>query len=172
MLLEARVPECAVGALLDDRISGEEVELGDELGRVGAVEDEVAVPPFEEHVGVVGGGFMAVASEDDGDGGAAAEADGGEEVGKDGGGHGGEVVLDVDDEEGAGFGVGVPRPDIVLLVGRGGRRRLLWNAGHRNQSCSSFLSFCSFTIRRGRVLRSIRRDLLLLNRSVGRSLSP
>lgn len=73
---------------------------------------------------------MAVAGEDDGDGRAAAEADGGEEVGEDGGGHGGEVVLDVDDEEGAGFRVGAPLPDVVLLVGRGGDGHR--NSGHGN----------------------------------------
>lgn len=39
---------------------------------------------------------MGVASEDDGDSGGAAEADGGEEIGEDGLGHVGEVVLHVD----------------------------------------------------------------------------
>lgn len=81
---------------MDDVVLGVGVELGHELGFGGAVEDEVAAPPLVEHA-VVGGGLVRVAGEDDGDGGASAEADGGEEVLEDGLGHGGEVVLHVDD---------------------------------------------------------------------------
>ncbi|PON34928.1 hypothetical protein PanWU01x14_340250 [Parasponia andersonii] len=71
-------------------------------------------------------GFVAVAREEDGDGGASAEADRGEEVGEDGFGHGREVVLDVDDEEGGGSRVGVLPPDVVFLV----RRRFRGVGGH------------------------------------------
>lgn len=118
-LLEARALERAVGVLLqNDVVSGAEVEAGHELGLTGAVEDDVAVPPLAEH-GVVGGGLVAVAREEDGDGGASAEADGGEEVGEDGVGHGGEVVLDVDDQERRGFRVWVSASDVVFLVRRG-----------------------------------------------------
>lgn len=62
---------------------------------MGAVEDDVAVPPLVED-GVVGGGGVGVAGEDNGDSGGAADVDGGHEIGEDMLGHGGEVVLHVD----------------------------------------------------------------------------
>lgn len=96
ILLEARAQERAVGALVDHVVLlAVGVELGHELGLGSAVKDEIAVPPLGEHA-VVGGGLVGVAREDDGDGGASAEADGGEEIWEDGVGHGREVVLHVD----------------------------------------------------------------------------
>lgn len=62
--------------------------------------DDVAVPELVEHA-VVGGGLVAVAREDHGDGGASAEVDCGGEIGEDGVGDGGEVVLHVDDQKSA-----------------------------------------------------------------------
>lgn len=97
ILLEARAQERAVGVLVDHvvLVGGPPVELGHELELGSAVKDEIAVPPLGEHA-VVGGGLVGVAREDDGDGGASAEADGGEEVWEDGFGQGREVVLHVD----------------------------------------------------------------------------
>ena len=77
--------------------------------------EDVAVPQLGEQA-VVGGGLVAVAREDDGNGSLSAESDGGEEIGKDGFGHGGEVVLDVDDKEGGGLRVRVSPSDLVFLV--------------------------------------------------------
>ena len=48
---------------------------------------------------MVGRGLVAVAREEDWDGGMSAEADGGQEVGTDGFGRGGKVALDMDDKE-------------------------------------------------------------------------
>lgn len=92
----------AVRVLLHDlfRSGHLPTDLRDELGVGGSVEDQVAVPPLAEHGGGVGGeGFVDVAREEDGDGGASAEVDGGESVVEDRLGHGGEVVLHVDDEK-------------------------------------------------------------------------
>ncbi|CAL9146537.1 unnamed protein product, partial [Musa hybrid cultivar] len=115
-LLQTRAGEGAVGALLDHTIAGVSADVGEELGRGGAVEDEVAGPPLAKH-GVVGGGAVAVAGEEDGDAGGAAEGDGGAEGGEYGGSDGGEVALHIDDEEGGGGGVGVAPPNLVLAVG-------------------------------------------------------
>ena len=55
--------------------------------------------------------------EEDGDGGASAEADRGVEVGEDGGGHG-KVILNVDDKEGTGGRIGVSGSGVEFGVGR------------------------------------------------------
>ncbi|KAL6189684.1 hypothetical protein ACLB2K_036087 [Fragaria x ananassa] len=80
VLLEAGAAEGAVSVLFDDvvLVGPDFVELRYQLGLGGPVEDEVAVPPLVQHA-VVGGGLVGVAREDDGDGGASAEADGGKE---------------------------------------------------------------------------------------------
>lgn len=85
----------AVRVLLHDLVwSGHlSIDLWDELGVGSPVDDQVAVPPLAEHGGVGGKGFIDVAREEDGDGGASADVDGGESVLEDGLGHGGEVVL-------------------------------------------------------------------------------
>lgn len=62
---------------------------------MGSIEDNVAVPPLVED-GVVGGRGVGVTGEDDRDGCSTAKADGGEDIGEDGLGHGGEIVLHVD----------------------------------------------------------------------------
>ena len=61
---------------------------------------------------------MAVACEEDWDGGALTEVHGCEEVGDDGFGYRVEVVLDVDDEECGGLEIWVSPSDLVFLVGR------------------------------------------------------
>lgn len=95
LLFQASAPERAVGALLHHKVAAFPVQSLQELGLRRAVDDEVPGPPLLQHAGV-GGWLVAVASEDDGDGGAAAEGDGGVEVMEDWGGHGWEVVLHVD----------------------------------------------------------------------------
>lgn len=114
-LLQICHPKGAVGGLLDDPLVGPLADLRHELGVDGAVEDEVVVPPLGEHA-VVGGGFLGVAGEEDGDMGRSAEVDGGGDGGEDGFGDGGEVVLHVDYEKSGGFGIWVFFPGAEFLV--------------------------------------------------------
>ena len=85
----------AVRVLLHDLVWSVNLtfDLRDEFGVGGPVDDQVAVPPLAEHGGVSSKGFVDVAREEYGDGGASAEVDGGESVVEDRLGHGGEVVL-------------------------------------------------------------------------------
>lgn len=97
-LLQPRVTKRAVSILLYDlvRTRHQPFDLRQELGVGGAVVDQIAVPPLAEHA-VVGGGLVAVAREENGDGGSSAELDGGESVVEYGFGYGGKVVLHVND---------------------------------------------------------------------------
>lgn len=61
---------------------------------------------------------MAVAREEDGDGRASAEVDCGVEGRQNGEGHGLEVILDVDDQQGGEFRVRIPLPGLKFLVRR------------------------------------------------------
>ena len=97
LLLQARVPERAVRVLPHHHVLRQPLQLRHELRLRCPVHDEVAVPPLRKHAAVTVS--VGVAREDDGDGGSSAELNGLEQVGEDWVGHGGKVVLHVNDQE-------------------------------------------------------------------------
>lgn len=116
----------AVRALLHDLAWSNHlsIDLRDNLGIGGSVKDQIAVPPLAEHAEVSSSGFVEVAREEDGDRSASAEIDDGESVVEDGLGHGGEVVLHIDDEKCGDLRIRVSLSCLVLSGG--GRGSHFW----------------------------------------------